>query len=142
MTTTSEKSPERATGDQSAPMPSHTPGPWTVVRDKFNRDDSYGTGLFGSVKGDGWFLATIENGPSPEADALLMAAAPAMLTELRQCAMELEEAANVLRPQLSSLARIYDAAAKRTRTAIARATGRQTPPSDDRAEGKQNTEPS
>lgn len=54
--------------------------------------------------------------------ATLIAAAPEMLTVLRQCQTELEEVVKLLMPQFRGVAGIYLAAALRVADVIARAT--------------------
>jgi len=46
-----------------------------------------------------------------------------LLDELRQCAVEIEEAGNLLRPNLPGTASLFDAAADRVRMAIVMAEG-------------------
>jgi hypothetical protein len=49
-----------------------------------------------------------------------------LLAELRQCRVELEEAAKLLKPAFPGMASIYEAAAKRVAAVIAKATGDKT----------------
>lgn len=93
----------------------HTPGPW-----KTNGSHIYAP--------DGAIIATVAN-PGASADDYplvanrdLMAAAPNLLRELEQCAVELTEAANLMRPTLPRVASLYDAAIERVRTTIVKAT--------------------
>ena len=46
-----------------------------------------------------------------------------LLAEVSQCATELEEAANIIRPHLPGMASLFDAAAKRASDSFAKATG-------------------
>jgi len=57
------------------------------------------------------------------ADMRLIAAAPELLAEVRQCALELDEAANVFEATMPGLARIYRLAATRAYAVVAKATG-------------------
>jgi len=115
-------------------MSGHTKGPWrveegtTLVWGACNPDDltNYGMG-YPVAECRITPISSWAKGPDSdegEANARLIAAAPDMINELRQCAVELEEAANVLRPTLPSLSSIYASAAKRTIALIAKAEGR------------------
>lgn len=93
-------------------MAGHTPGPWAVDRENDVLSD--GGDFVAAVFGD----ETCRE----EANARLIAAAPDLLAEVEQCAIELEEAANVFDGSgFAGLARIYRGASKRAAAALAKA---------------------
>jgi uncharacterized NAD(P)/FAD-binding protein YdhS len=58
-----------------------------------------------------------------DADMALISAAPDMLAEIEQCAVDLKEAADILRPTWPAVASLLDAVEKRTKAAASKATG-------------------
>ncbi len=102
---------------------SHTPGPWCP--------EDRGANLKIVFKGEPRpglsrnAICALMDGEDleREANARLIAAAPDLLIELKQAAVEIEEAANLLQPTLPGCASLYDAAAIRIRAAISKAEG-------------------
>lgn len=96
----------------------HTPAPWRVLQSGF------GTTVWAGGENNPSIIADKgDHLPATIANARLIATAPDMAAEIKQCAAELEEAANIIRPTLPSLASIYDRAAERARATHAKATG-------------------
>jgi len=57
-------------------MMGHTPGPWKVIKNKFNRPKNNNDGCLGSIiNGDRWYICTIENTSEMKANAALIAGA-------------------------------------------------------------------
>lgn len=110
-----------ATGVHSAEYAgNHSEGPWTA--EGVCGSDYEGTYTIGS---DNEIVAYVHgrlNHPQIKANASLIAASPTMLAELRQCAIELEEAAKIIGGRFPGLGVIYGEAAKRTRLTIELAT--------------------
>jgi hypothetical protein len=104
-------------------MTKHTPGPWHVSNETGKPPIVYAAD--GYAVGNATVFHRKHGGiDTSDANARLMAAAPDLLAELKQAAVELEEAANVLEPSLPALASIYRVAADKKRAAIAKAEGK------------------
>lgn len=74
----------------------------------------------GDIEGrDGTLIALVQT----KACAPVLLAAPDMLAEIEQCAVDLEEAAHILRPTWPAAASVLDAAVKRAKATISKATG-------------------
>jgi hypothetical protein len=108
----------------------HTPGPFKVestINDEYwaiRADDGSAEPIIALVKKVGTTDGEIYQDEA-EANARMLAAAPDMLAELRQCCVEIEEAANVFDHKgLPSLASVYRKAAERITATIAKAEGK------------------
>jgi len=91
----------------------HTPGPWSFSKCTCGHPACRQFVL--SNQGSVGFV---------EEDARLMAAATEMLSEVIRCAVELREAAKLLRDRFPGVAGIYDAAAQRAEMTAAKAERR------------------
>ena len=93
----------------------HTPGPWHV--------DGGGA----SVWSDAGYVAELNSSrglDERDANARLIAAAPALLAELKQCALEMEEAPNLIFHNFPKTEEVFRKASERTLALIAKAEGR------------------
>ena len=91
----------------------HTPGPWRVNG--------------ASVWSDAGYVAELSSPRGPDerdANARLIAAAPELLAELKQCALEAEEAPNLIFHNFPKTEELFLKASKRTLALIAKAEGR------------------
>lgn len=100
-------------------MSKHTPGPW--MTDPDDREGmEWNIHIVQADAPDNRICFMASDGP--EANANLIAAAPDMLAALEQNAVELAEAANLLRGcKLPGAASLFEMAATRTKATIAKA---------------------
>ena len=103
-------------------MSEHTPGPW-AVNPVIAQVDAFERGI--PIPVCAMVCPTdLRTEAATMANGTLIAAAPTMLDELKQCATELEEAANIMTAQFPGLASIYRAARDRALGTVAKAEGR------------------
>ncbi len=104
----------------------HTPGSWGYVLRRFGEDLTEAS-IIGPNNEDIGFVNAGDGADEPtfypaEGNARLIAAAPDMLAELQQCALEMDEAANLIAPNFPRAASLFVKAAERARNTIAKAT--------------------
>lgn len=109
----------------------HTPGPWLFDSHGYVwAKDHKGTFPVCEIRGWGHFtgrghgaLALMEDEAIAiqSANGTLLAAAPALLAEVKQLALECEEAANLIAPNFPRAAQLFTAAATRARAVAAEA---------------------
>ena len=108
-------------------MDEHTPGPWTAMSQRYRDHQTGRIGCPCWITHSGGITLPMDScaAPEAEANAMLIAAAPDLLHELRRCRERFAGSADYLRKRhRPSMAEEFDGYARDCDAAIARAAGR------------------